>query len=179
VLIGYCTRQASKYDLALTPILIHSTDHYYRVYFGARKGSRRAYKSIEDLGYIWHDPETGNRGFSPEPIPELKYAGPLWTGNLFDNKFLKKLDLNVGEFGTIRRLTKMLALWLEEAEAPALFYEVNDLASRFKISPPKMEKVLNSLREEDYAATRTHFSPQGFRTDADIETLRKILVAIS
>ncbi len=174
VLIGYCTRQASKYDLALTPTLIHSTDHYYRVYFSARKGVGRADKSIKNLGYIWHDPETGNRGFSPEPIPELSYAGPLWTNNLFDNIFLKKLDLNVCDFGTKRRLTKMLAFWLEEAEAPALFYEINELASKFKISPPKMEKALNSLREEGYAATRTHFSPQGFRTDASVETMKNI-----
>lgn len=174
VLIGYCLRQASKYDLALTPILIHSTDHYYRVYFRARKGSRRADKGLENLGHIWHNPETAARGFSPEPIPELSYAGPLWTGHLFDAKFLKTLNPDDGTFGTHRKLTKMLALWREEAEAPALFYEITELASKFKLSPPKMEKVLNSLKEEGYIATRTHFSPQGFRTDADIETLKNI-----
>ena len=93
VLIGYSARQAAKYELALTPLLVHSTDHYYRVYFQARKGSQRADKCIENIGFIWYNPENGARGFSPEPVTELPYAGPLWTGSLFDYKFTKDMVL--------------------------------------------------------------------------------------
>lgn len=176
--MGYCIRQAAKYDLALSPILVHSTDHYYRIYFSARKGGRRANEAIKQIGFIWYNDVTSDRGFSPEPVTELQYAGPLWAGELFDNKFLNALKPEDFSFGTDRKLNKMADLWRLEATAPGLYYEIPELSSRLKISPPSMEKIFQALEKEGYLVTRTHFNPQGFRTDAGNENLKNILTGL-
>jgi tRNA (guanine26-N2/guanine27-N2)-dimethyltransferase len=175
VLIGYCVRQAAKYELELKPILVHSTDHYYRIYFTTRKGSRRVDNAIENLGYLWHNTDDGTRGFSPEPVPELQYAGPLWIGKMYDQKFISSFDFNEDSYGTSRKMKKMIDLWLQEADMPGLFYEIPELSSRLKISPPKLNDIFANLSELGYNFSRTHFSPQGFRTDADIDSLNKVL----
>lgn len=176
ILMGYCIRQAAKYDLALSPILVHSTDHYYRIYFASRKGGRRANEAIKQIGFIWYNNITSDRGFSPEPVTELQYAGPLWTGELFDSKLVNALKPDDFTLGTDRKLKKMVELWRLEATAPGLFYEIPELSSRLKISPPPMENFFQAMENEGYLATRTHFNPQGFRTDADIDILKNILV---
>ena len=86
---------------------------------------------------------------------------------------LKPEDLS---FGTDRKLNKMVDLWRMEATAPGLYYEIPELSSRLKISPPPMDKIFQALENEGYLVTRTHFDPQGFRTDADIDMLKNILV---
>jgi tRNA (guanine26-N2/guanine27-N2)-dimethyltransferase len=178
VLMGYCIRQAAKYDLALSPILCHSTDHYYRIYFSARKGGRRANEVIKQIGFIWYNDVTSDRGFSPEPVTELQYAGPLWTGELFDNKLVNALKPEDFSFGTDRKINKMTDLWRLESTAPGLYYEIPELSSKLKISPPPREKFFKAMENEGYLVTRTHFDPQGFRTDADIENLKNVLTGL-
>jgi tRNA (guanine26-N2/guanine27-N2)-dimethyltransferase len=178
ILVGYCIRQAAKYDTSLSPILVHSTDHYYRIYFASKNGSRRTNENLKNIGYVWYNKDTGERGFSPEPVTELQFSGPLWTGQLYEKDIvnsLKNYDLNLG---SIEKINKMLLLWQDEAEAPGLYYDISDLSSRFKMSPPKMDNTFNALKNNGYLATRTHFDPQGFRTDAEIKDLKKIMINI-
>lgn len=56
---------------------------------------------------------------------------------------------------------------------PATYYDVHRICSDLRISAPKIDKIINSLRELGFRATRTHYSPVGIKTDAPVETIKK------
>ena len=169
ILIGFCVREGAKYDLGFKPLLGHSTEHYFRVYLQAEKGVKKADKCMENIGYVLHDSKTGERKIGKEMDKNYSTAGPLWIGKLFDKKFLNKLEVK-NYFGTKKRTTKMLGLWKDEADAPALYYEVNNIAKMMSTSPLPMEKILKLLPY----SSRTHFSPTAFKTDAKMEEIKNV-----
>jgi len=171
ILIGFCIREGAKYDLGFKPLLGHSTDHYFRVYLQAEKGVEKADKCMENIGYVLHDFKTGERKIGKEMDKNYNIAGPLWIDKLFDKKFLNKLEIK-NYFGTKKRITKILELWKNEADAPALYYEVNNIAKMIKSSPTSMKNILESLKQHN--TSRTHFSPTAFKTDADIEEVKSV-----
>jgi tRNA (guanine26-N2/guanine27-N2)-dimethyltransferase len=174
ILLGYCAREALKYDMAVEPLLVHYSDHYYRIYLTVKKGAKRADKSLRNLGYIQHEPETKNRIILSLKDPAPKSLGPLWIGNLYDKAFLKKIKPDK-PLGTTKRLMKYLRLWLEEAEAPPTYYDVNEVASINRSSPPKVDWMLERLRDNGFFASKTHFSPTAFKTDANTQEILSFL----
>ena len=170
LLIGFCIREGAKYDSGFKPLLGHSTDHYFRVYLQAEKGVKKADKCMEKIGYVLHDFKTGERKICKEADKNYSIAGPLWIGKLFDKKFLNKIEIK-DYFGTKKRIIKMLGLWKDEANASALYYEVNNIAKMVKTSPLPMAKILKLL-----SSSRTHFSPTAFKTDAGIEEIKSVFL---
>lgn len=60
---------------------------------------------------------------------------------------------------------------VEEADGPPTFYDLNEVAKRAGVSPPKIGTLIDELREAGHFASRTHFSPMGIRTDAPHDEL--------
>ena len=170
ILIGFCVKEGAKYDLGFKPLLGHSTEHYFRIYLQAEKGVKKADKCMEKIGYVLHDFKTGERKICKEADKNYSIAGPLWIGKLFDKKFLNKIEIK-DYFGTKKRIIKMLGLWKDEANASALYYEVNNIAKMVKTSPLPMAKILKLL-----SSSRTHFSPTAFKTDAGIEEIKSVFL---
>jgi tRNA (guanine26-N2/guanine27-N2)-dimethyltransferase len=168
ILIGFCVREGLKYDLGFKPLLVHSTEHYFRIYLQVEKGVKKADRCTKNMGYVLHNFKTGERKICKEADKKYSIAGPLWTGKLFDKTFLNKLHVK-DYFGTKKRIKKMLGLWKDEANSSALYYEVNNIAKMMKTSPLPMIKILKLL-----SCSRTHFSPTAFKTDADIGEIKSI-----
>ena len=61
---------------------------------------------------------------------------------------------------------------------PGTYYTVDEIASIMKASPPKLEKAIASLRENDFLSSVTVFNPTGFRTNANINEIIKIFETI-
>ena len=57
---------------------------------------------------------------------------------------------------------------------PATFYTLDEIASKMNSSPLKLEKAISCLRENDFVASSTSFSPTGFRTNATINEIISI-----
>jgi tRNA (guanine26-N2/guanine27-N2)-dimethyltransferase len=74
------------------------------------------------------------------------------------------------------RCEKYLALWKEEMDVP-YFYDNDELASRLRASPPPIARLLEKIREVG-PASRTHFSPTGFKTDIGFVELMRIVSEI-
>ncbi|HDO19442.1 MAG TPA: tRNA (guanine(10)-N(2))-dimethyltransferase, partial [Thermoplasmatales archaeon] len=165
ILIGYICREAAKYDRSIEPVLSYATDHYMRVYVKVERGARRADRCLENVKKV--------------EIEDLKLnkreAGPIWTGRLHDKVAVLELKkiLRQKELGTSRDIEKLLDRALEEADMPMLFYTVDVLAKHFKVSPPKMNRIMKKLEIEGYRVTRTHFSDSAFKTDAPREIILK------
>jgi tRNA (guanine26-N2/guanine27-N2)-dimethyltransferase len=177
ILIGHCVRLAAKYDMGLTPILSYFSDHYIRLHLKAEKGARKADSALENIGFIFHDVNSGHRR-STSDISEDKSseecAGPLWIGDLHDQRFLEKIVDNP-ELGSAKRIEKYLSLWREEAKMPPYFFEINEIASLTKTHPKPLLEILGGLRDMGYSASRTHFSPSGFKTDCEISEIKKMV----
>lgn len=175
ILLGYCAREAVKYDIAIEPLVVHYSDHYFRIYITVKKGAKRADESLDNIGYIHHDFKKGARTMHTFKDPRPGSVGPLWIGKLYNKPFLERVELNK-TLGTKKRLQKFLNLWIEEAEAPPSFYDVNEIASLIKASPPRVDWIIEKLRTNGFFTCRTHFSPTGFKTDATIEDVKSILM---
>lgn len=194
ILIGSCVRIAAKYNLALYPLLVHATDYYYRLYHYGVKGRGKADECLGNLGYIQKIRNSNNfkiisrKNLFSKAISEtsnlpdlrqntkgdLKLAGPLWIGSLYDPELVNTLKIGNHKFGTKEQLKKMLSLWSEEAQAPPGFYDANLLASELKISTPPLSKIMASLIEHGHQASRTHFNPNAFKTDSNFEDVVEI-----
>jgi len=186
ILIGFAQRVAGRHELALVPVLAHSTEHYFRVYLRARKGAQHVDELLAGQGYVSHCRACGRRVLTRGIAVELPgacecggkpgHAGPMWLGQLMDKEFVWKLsaDLVNRNFKLGHRELVLLDRCAEEAAGPPTFYDVHDLARRARVSAPKLLEVLAMLRKRGYFASRTHFLDTGLRTDAPIDEILQI-----
>lgn len=187
ILIGAIQRRAASYDLALSPVLSHATQHFFRVHFRSREGAKRSNRILEKQGYISHCFDCGRRIITEGLIGELpskcecgrklEHAGPMWLEDFSDKEHLEMIieDLSRRGFELEEKERRLLRLCREEVGGPPAFFDVHEVSSRAGSSPPKIKKVIKKLRESDYFATRTHFSNTGIRTDASIKTLMDVI----
>ena len=185
ILIGFAQRVGAMHEIALTPVLSHATQHYFRVYMLGRKGAKRADNIMKKIGFISHCKTCMRRALTFGLVAELPrtckcgdklfHAGPLWLGELIDREFTREVteDLSRMEFKLKHQELQLLNRCLEEAEGPPAYFEVNHLASHIKIHPLKIITFLSKIRNGGYFASRTHFSDTGFRTDAPMEEIIK------
>jgi len=174
ILMGYMARKAAELDKGIKPMLCFYADHYFRMYLRLPEGAGEADKSLGQLGYVQYDPETGTRGYSLDHDPTGSY-GPIWGGPLYDRAVLDSMEVSDG-LAERARCEKYLALWREEMEVP-YFYDNDELASLLHASPPPMSRLLEKIREVG-RASRTHFSPTGFKTDLTLAELMGIVSEI-
>jgi len=73
---------------------------------------------------------------------------------------------------------KTLLKCIEEANMDGIYFTVDEIASLMKSSPPKLEKVITSLRENNFLASVTVFDSTGFKTNANIKEIIKIFKTI-
>jgi tRNA (guanine26-N2/guanine27-N2)-dimethyltransferase len=64
---------------------------------------------------------------------------------------------------------------LAESEMPGMYFTLDEIASRMKSSPPKLEDAINKLQNNGFIASSTSFSPTGFRTDANIKEIITVI----
>lgn len=175
LVIGLAARRAVKFGKGVKVLLSLSTDHYVRVFLEITE------KPAKEIGHIWHCSSCGSRGFAKtgEKVScdcggKLLIMGPLWTGQLFEDDFVASLKIEEN-FGTAKKLGKILGLMIEEAGAPGLYYNYHNLCKRYKVCAPRLDKLLENLREKGFVATHTHFDPTSFRTDAKVEEIGDII----
>lgn len=178
ILAGKIAREATKYDKAMEVLISWAKEHYYRIHVAFKRSPRKAGEVYKKLGYLFYCRKCMRRTWKPMDgsIVERckcgeKYVmmGPLWLGELSSKDFLGKV-VEVSE-GKVKALFMRL---LEEANVP-FYYDLHAIAKRISKSPPSVERVIEKLRDEGFAASRTAFSGTGFKTDADIEDIVSII----
>jgi N(2),N(2)-dimethylguanosine tRNA methyltransferase (EC 2.1.1.32) len=92
VLLSALARTAARYDVGVTPILSHVSDHYVRTYLELSHRATDANRAIEELGSVHHcrnclhrETESGLIPNPPATCPHcgsdaMVTAGPLWLG---------------------------------------------------------------------------------------------------
>ncbi len=69
---------------------------------------------------------------------------------------------------------KIVAFCQEEIDIPT-YYDQHWLCKKQKISPGPIDELVSVLKKEGFASSRTHFSGTGFKTDASIVEIKKVL----
>lgn len=188
LLAGCVGAVAAKQDIGVSVLFCHSSDHYIRVYAQICYGAKKADVSIKTLGYVLHcfncfHRETANTFFPgfletcPECGSKMSWAGPLWLGKIFDPKFCIALseENRHTPLCNSRKITKLLSLAKEEAEAPATYYVIDQISDKLESPVPSVHAMLQSLREQGFHAVPTHFNTRGIRTDAPAMTMQQLL----
>lgn len=170
ILLGYIARAAARFDKGIEPLVCFSIDHYFRTIIRVRKGAGKASRTLSKLGDLHVDGL--KRELYPTWAPGAGVAGPLWADAFLDAAFLGSVKLP-SYFP--HKVSKLLELWREEASSPPLFYTTGEVAREFVSEPPALDRIIGALRDEGFVATRTHFRPDAFKTNADVESIGRIL----
>ena len=188
LLAGCIASVAAKHDIGVRVLFSHSTDHYIRVYAQIDYGAKKADASIKNLGYILHcfnclHRETARSLFdqSIEKCPEcgskMDYAGPLWLERVFDKQFCELMAQENTRiaFRNSFKITKLLTLAKDEAEAPETYYVIDQISAKLALPMPSVSAMLLKLRDKGFRAFPTHFNSRGVRTDAPALTMQELL----
>lgn len=104
----------------------------------------------------------------------VQWAGPLWTGSLYDMDFLHLMSVEARKMGHAAAL-RLLRLMLDEADSPAGYYAAPELGKRARLKRlPPVDALIRQLRQEGYFASRTHFETAGFKTNAPYPVVQRL-----
>jgi len=170
ILMATIVRELAKFDRGMEPVLSFYADHYFRTYVRVTEGAKNADKALSKLIYVNYDNTTLERSFSYEHGAEYQY-GPFWGANLHNSVHLA--TMNNDSVAEEKRCGKMLELWRNEIDTVPFIYDISELSSFLKISPPPIDDfvvALNSIGN----ASRTHVCPTSFKTDLDLKDIMAV-----
>ncbi len=177
LILGSLRSVAARLGVKMIPMFVESEMHYYRTYVKILNRTDQE----ENLGYILHCKSCGHRKTSLEQQQEcdlckskISIAGPLWIGKIFDKEYVKDMIDEIPKLKINKSCEKTLQKCLDEAEMPAIYFTLDEIAKKIKSSPPKLEKIILNLKESGFTSSATSFNPTGFKTNANINQIIKI-----
>jgi tRNA (guanine26-N2/guanine27-N2)-dimethyltransferase len=181
ILLGLAARELARQDKSMAPLLTHATEHYVRTYLRVEHGAKMADRCLEKMGYVEHctncgsfraifDPKARACGACRHPIV---LAGPLWLGEIQDRGTINRAISQIGEENNGAK--KLLEVCCGESDVP-MYYDHHRICRRLRITPKKVDLLIEALREAGWKASRTHFTGVGIKTDADLGDLEEILM---
>jgi tRNA (guanine26-N2/guanine27-N2)-dimethyltransferase len=87
--------------------------------------------------------------------------------------------LKIPDLSVDKVCEKTLQKCLAESEMPGIYFTLDEIASKMKSSPPKLEDAIKNLQREGYLASPTSFCPTGFRTNANINEIISVFKSAS
>lgn len=145
ILIRKVIVKGGEQEVALTPVFSYSRRDYFRVYFRKARGASRVDELLEKIGFH-------------------KGAGPLWLGDLWDLKLLKRLP--------DKQFYKLL---LSEAFVGTVGYYFLPKYYSMGLKQRKINKIIEIFKNNGFNCSRTHFDPQGVRVDVSEDRFVELL----
>lgn len=161
ILMCTIARELAKFDRGMKPLLSFYADHYFRTYIQVQEGVENADRMLDQLGYMEYDMQTMERSTSKR-YDEKHRLGPFWLGPLHDQDFVRRMDPE--GMATEKRCAKYIDLWSNEIDTEVFLYDMSELSSHLKMSPPKIDDFIDLLNTSGRAA-KTHICPTSFKTD--------------
>jgi len=193
ILIFFISQIANINNVGIIPLLTFYSGHFIRFFCLTFKNKKKISKLFDNFGYLLHCSNCGYRStfknilLIPKKCPvcdtkeDLDFAGPIWIGKLHDDVYLKNLiNLNSHiEYPNKKRIDKLLNYAVEENNMPISYHNIHNLCQKLKLkSVPKIEIIIDEIRNMGYQASRTHFDFLSIKTDIDLPTIKNILVKL-
>jgi tRNA (guanine26-N2/guanine27-N2)-dimethyltransferase len=173
ILLGFVGRQAGKFNKGIEPLLSYSNDHYLRCYVMIKKGVKHSNCSINQITRI-------KASYIPGQNDRELSVGPLWIGVLNNKQVIRNIIqiLFKKKIQTEKQTSSLLNLLEQESLMPAFYYSTNMLSKYLKKNSPRLEHLIESLQKKGFVATKTHFYPMGFKTNAPREVIEELFLNI-
>jgi tRNA (guanine26-N2/guanine27-N2)-dimethyltransferase len=179
ILIRKIQLVGAQHDKALIPIYSYFRDHYNRIFFKCIKNKSEADSIIAQHKYLLYcnkcmsfSVSEYNSGTCEGCSEKMIYAGPLWTGGLFDAKLAESICKSNKDATN----EKFLSIVMQESKSNVVgFYDIHELCKHYKKKIPNFETLIRKVTEAGYFVSRTHFTPLGVKTNMPIGELIKIL----
>jgi tRNA (guanine26-N2/guanine27-N2)-dimethyltransferase len=190
ILLSQISLTASRFGLSIEPLFAHSYSQYIRIYARVKLSSVEANMLHHKLGFIQHCEKCGNRMVSKHHdmpyVCELcgnrfKVAGQLWISRLFDKSLIKKMekcnlnedDSDLHDNTIVDR--SILNTCFEENDDIPYYYITDEIAAKLKTSPQSVAKAIERLSRSGYRASKTSLDKRGFKTEAGIKEILRLL----
>lgn len=180
LILGCIRMIAARLDIEIIPLFVESDLHYYRTYVRILNRPDQN----ENVGYILHCKTCGNRKVVNEQEKtcnvcngNAELAGPLWTGQLFERKFLETMQSEILNYLVDKNCEKVISKCIQESEKPATYFTLDEIASKMKVSPLKLDNTISKLESGGFDASPTSLNPTGFRTNARIDEVLELFTS--
>jgi len=183
ILLGFAARMGGINDIGIEPVAAHSTLHYLRVFFRARRGATSADVSMRSIGFLTQCNACGERSSGPAPLSRcpscdsrVRSSGPLWTGRVADEQVLDGA-LRFAEGAGWKDAAQTLGSLKGIDGYPPFSYSPEGVCSRLRIPSVPMDRAMDALTGAGFTAMRQPFEGIGIKTDAGydefVSALRK------
>lgn len=158
-----------QFDKALFPVLSYQKDHYYRIYFRSERGKKHCADILQEHNYFLFNSPTLAFTISKNNCKDGydHYAGPVWTGKLFERSLLQKMKRD-NPFEEEKKFLEIL--YHESKQDRPGFYDLHQVSKKYSVSCAKITEATSAL-----SAVRTHFSVNGIKTELGVKELVQIL----
>ncbi len=194
ILISSIALIASRLDLSIIPVFSHEYRNYLRVYCKVIKSNYYANKIHENLGYVAHCFKCGNRFLIKRPYGlamdcnncnnKLTIGGPLWISNIFDKEIITPIIDSIAEFSHLPNdhiksdfsvLKNFFTITLNELDNIPYHYLNDEIGKVLKKNVISVTKIIELLKNSGFISSKTIFASNGFKTNASIGEIKKIL----
>lgn len=179
LILGCLCLVAYRMDIQIVPLFVDNAMHYYRTYVKILNRPSQE----DSIGYILHCKSCGNRcitkkqSFSCELCnSEIEIAGPLWIGKLFDKDFVNSMLEETSKYTIDKKCQKTLQKCILESDMPGTYFTLDEIASKTKVAPMGLERIIKKLEEAGFQASPTSLNPTGFRTNCTIDKISKLFL---
>ena len=177
LILGCIRVIAARLDIEIIPLFVESDLHYYRTYVRILNRPDQN----ENIGYILHCKTCGNRKVINEQEKSceicngsIDLAGPLWIGQLFEKQFLETVKDEIPNYIVDKNCEKVISKSILESEKPGTYFTLDEIASKMKVSPLRLDRAISKLESNGFVASPTSLNPTGFRTNARIDQILEI-----
>jgi len=187
LILGLISMIASRLELGIKPLFVHSIRNYLRVYVIVRVGSQHADDMPSKLGYIYHCFSCNSRSYSngnnvqqmcDKCKKSMKTAGHLWIDSIFDSAFVDNMLRALDDCTVDKKCGKLLSMVINEVNLPPSYFSVDELAETLKVTPPAISAIIDKLKDSGFVASRTSLKMTGFKTNASYDEVLEALRAI-
>ncbi len=182
LVLGCMRHIAARMDIEIVPLFAESDMHYYRVFVRVLNRPDQE----ENIGYITHCESCKDRGATSRHQvacrlcgSAVKLSGPLWIGRLHEREFLERMIRESGHLKVHKRCERILSTAVLEADMPASYYTLDEIASEMGASPIGLDEAVRLLTGGGFAASPTAFDPTGFKTDAPVDEIKRMFAGQS
>ncbi len=197
ILIRLVQLIGAMHEKALLPVFSYYKEHYIRAFFICRTGAHRVDDILRKHKKILYCNGCCGKRIKQQDDDEkcscgkqMQRAGPLWAGSLFDRKLASQMAAQFRHKRNVQsdnvrfaaaaknddageKTKTFLKVIAEEAANEGRcgpgFYAVEDVCEKHGIGQqPKTADVIKRLRQKGYAASATHCTTTGVKTNAPL-----------
>ena len=183
VLIRAVFESLAKYDKTLVPKLSIAQKHYYRVFGTVRESKKSVNRTLDKIGFLYACRDCGYRRMRkekekrdncPDCDGETEKIGPLWIGKLGDRDFICDTIKNLEEKG-LEKPAELLEKIEKESDIRRPYYDTHNFGNITGLPVPRIDTLIEKIRDKGYQVERTHFSPTGIKTTCPAKDLREMI----